>query len=54
MGAGGLDALKVATSRPKAGRGAAFNTTNTPPPPNFSQFPTHAKTYLKNEKQSQN
>lgn len=35
VGAGGLDALKVATSRSKARQGAAFNTTNTPPPPNF-------------------
>lgn len=52
--AGGPDALKVATSRPQAGRGAAFSTTNTPPPPNFSQSLTHAKTYLKNEKQPRN
>lgn len=54
VGAGGPEALKVATSRPKAGRGAAFSTTNTPPPPNFSQSPTHAKTYIKIEKQPQN
>lgn len=40
-GAGGPDALKVATSRPKVGRGAAFSTTNTPPPPIFSQSPRH-------------
>lgn len=45
VGVDGPDALKVATSRPKVGRGAAFSTTNTPPPPNFSQSSTHAKTY---------
>lgn len=45
MGADGPDALKVAISWSKVRQGAAFSTTNTPPPPNFSQFATHAKTY---------